>query len=161
MQAEAGERYVAFRNSGVEAAAWKQFLMAEHEDQPRSKIVSAGSARRAALIFNIGNIVAITLPPLGMLWMAASMLIYTMNRHHPDERVGHYTQQAAYRLYGVVGFFVAAATFIPGRGLVYYLVAWGLAAAVLIPWSLLDIVRIRREQWQDTVVKTEDYSHEY
>jgi len=113
--------------------------------------VPGHKARMAASIFNIGNIVAIIVPiPLGMLWLGLSMLVYAMNRHHPNEKVGHYTQQAAYRFYGVTGFFVAAATFIPGGGWDYYLLAWALAALVLVPWSIIDLVRIRRDQWQDT-----------
>ena len=63
---------------------------------------------------NYGNLVAILIPfPLLIFWFGASMLVYALNRHHPDPRVGHYTQQAAYRFYGVTGFFVAVATFIP------------------------------------------------
>ncbi|HED16506.1 MAG TPA: hypothetical protein ENI64_06835 [Gammaproteobacteria bacterium] len=104
----------------------------------------------------MGNIVAILLPlPLGLLWLGGSMIIYAMNRHHPNQRVGHYTQQAAYRFYGVTGFFVAIATFIPGNGWKWYLIAWALAALVIIPWSILDIVRIRRENWQDVAINQE------
>lgn len=114
-------------------------------------------ARSAAAIFNYGNILAVLLPiPLGMLWLGMSMLVYAMNRHHPNPRVGHYTQQAAYRFYGVTGFFVAAATFIPGGGWNYYLAAWGLAAVVLVPWSILDLIRIRRECWDDMQIPVED-----
>jgi hypothetical protein len=79
-----------------------------------------------------------------------------MNRHHPNPRVGHYTQQAAYRFYGISGFFVVIATFIPGGGLNYYLAAWGLAAAILVPWSMLDLVRIRRERWDDMQIPVEE-----
>jgi len=114
-------------------------------------MVPGRKARMAASIFNIGNVVAIIVPiPLGMLWLGLSMLVYAMNRHHPNQKVGHYTQQAAYRFYGVTGFFVAAATFIPGGGWNYYLLAWALAALVLVPWSIIDLVRIRRDQWEDT-----------
>ncbi len=116
-------------------------------------------ARRAAELFNYGNILAILVPiPLGMLWLGLSMLVYAMNRHHPNEKVGHYTQQAAYRFYGVTGFFVAVATFIPGGGWTYYLAAWVLAAVVLIPWSVLDLLRIRRDTWTDVELPVE--SHE-
>ncbi len=118
-----------------------------------SEVVGAGirmvpgrKARSAAAVFNIGNIVAIIVPiPLGMLWLGMSMLVYAMNRHHPNPKVGHYTQQAAYRFYGITGFFVAAATFIPGGGWDYYLAAWALAALILVPWSILDLIRIRRD----------------
>jgi cytochrome c biogenesis protein CcdA len=29
----------------------------------------------------------------------------------------------------------------------------GLVALILIPWSLLDLFRIQREQWQDTTIE--------
>ncbi len=120
-------------------------------------------ARRAAAVFNYGNILAILVPiPLGMLWLGLSMLVYAMNRHHPNEKVGHYTQQAAYRFYAVTGFFVAAATFIPGGGWTYYLIAWAFAALILIPWSIIDLLRIRRDTWSDMehpVEHHESHSH--
>ena len=81
------------------------------------------------------------------------MVVYAMNRHHPNPKVGHYTQWAAYRFYGVAGFFTVVATFIPGgelgNSLTYYLIAWALAALVIIPWSIIDLVRIYRDEWVD------------
>ncbi len=120
-------------------------------------------ARRAAALFNYGNILAVLVPiPLGMLWLGLSMLVYAMNRHHPNEKVGHYTQQAAYRFYAVTGFFVAAATFIPGGGWTYYLIAWALAALTLIPWSIMDLLRIRRDTWPDMELPVEHHeSHSH
>jgi hypothetical protein len=128
---------------------------------PATHLCTGRRARAAAALFNYGNILAILLPvPLGILWVGVSMLVYAMNRHHPNEKVGHYTQQAAYRFYGITGFFVAAATFIPGSGLRYYLIAWGAAALVLIPWSILDLVRIARDEWLDMEVNVEEPHHE-
>jgi len=123
-----------------------------------AQMLPGRKARAAASIFNYGNIVAILAPiPLGMLWLGLSMLVYAMNRHHPNEKVGLYTQQAAYRFYAITGFFVAAATFIPGGGWLYYVIAWALAAVVLIPWSILDLIRIRRDQWDDMELPEETY----
>jgi hypothetical protein len=128
-------------------------------------LVPGQKARSAASIFNYGNIVAIIVPvPLGMLWLGLSMLVYAMNRHHPNEKVGFYTQQAAYRFYGIAGFFVAAATFIPGGGWNYYLAAWAVAALILVPWSIVDLIRIRRDHWEDLelpVPHHEPSSHEH
>ena len=122
------------------------------------RMLPGRKARTAASLFNYGNMLAILAPiPLGMLWLGLSMLVYAMNRHHPDEKVGHYTQQAAYRFYAITGFFVAAATFIPGGGWGYYVIAWALAAIVLIPWSILDLIRIRRDQWDDMELPEETY----
>jgi hypothetical protein len=121
-------------------------------------LLPGNKARAAASLFNYGNIIAIIIPvPLGMLWLGLSMLVYAMNRHHPNEKVGHYTQQAAYRFYAITGFFVAAATFIPGGGWEYYLLAWALAALVLLPWSIVDLIRIRLDQWDDMEVPVEKH----
>ena len=131
-----------------------------HGEAPTTHLCTGRRARAAASLFNIGNIVAILAPvPLGILWVAISMLVYAMNRHHPNEKVGHYTQQAAYRFYGITGFFVAAATFIPGKGLTYYLVAWAAAALIIIPWSIVDLIKIRKDHWQDMEVVVEDHYH--
>lgn len=122
--------------------------------------VSGRAARSACAVFNYGNIAAILVPiPIGLLWLGASMIVYAMNRHHPNEKVGHYTQQAAYRLYGVIGFFVSVAIFFPGNNWNYYLIAWGLAAAILIPWSLVDLIRIKRDQWQDISVSVAEVNN--
>lgn len=117
-----------------------------HDDTP----ISAASARRAAALFNYGNLIAILVPlPLGIFWLGASMVVYAMNRHHPNPRVGYYTQWAAYRFYGLVGFVVAEATFY-GTGLKAWLITWAVLAAILIPWTVYDLVRIYREQWFDS-----------
>lgn len=124
--------------------------MPEHDHLPDASRITAASARRAAALFNYGNLVAILLPlPLGILWLGASMVVYTMNRHHPNPRVGYYTQWAAYRFYGLVGFVVAEATFY-GEGHMLWLITWAVMAAILIPWTIYDLVRIYREKWHDT-----------
>lgn len=131
-------------------------VMTEPPAPPESdRVVSARSARFAARLFNYGNIVAMIIPvPLGILWLGASMLVYALNRHNPNPRVGHYTQQAAYRLYGVVGLIVPVATFF-GTNVIYWLATWAICAAVLIPWSVIDLRRINKEQWQDTLLDEE------
>lgn len=118
--------------------------------------ISAASARRAAAIFNYGNLLATLVPlPLGIFWLGASMVVYAMNRHHPNPRVGYYTQWAAYRFYGVVGFVVAEATFY-GTGLKAWLITWAIMAVILIPWTIYDLVRIYREQWHDSYRQEEE-----
>ncbi|MGD8484642.1 MAG: hypothetical protein PVF81_07275, partial [Thioalkalispiraceae bacterium] len=98
--------------------------------------VSAGRAKRAAGMFSWGNIIAmlpglfivpvllfgspekmamifmfiVMLVPM-ILWFGISIAIYIIAKHNPNERVGHYTQQAAYRYYAVVGFIVVLGTF--------------------------------------------------
>jgi hypothetical protein len=130
------------------------------EDQIESnapRIVTGKSARAAASMFNYGNIAAILIPiPIGLLWLGISMIVYAMNRHHPNEKVGHYTQQAAYRFYAITGLLVAAGIFIPRGGIEYYIVTWVLSALILIPWSILDLVRIRKDHWEDIEIPEEE-----
>ena len=116
-----------------------------------SNVVKAGSSRFMASLFNYGNMVAITIVVFLPLWFGASIIIYALNRHHPNPRVGHYTQQAAYRFYALTGALIPIATFIPGEGLQWYLVAWAVAAAVILPLSVRDLIRIRKETWHDIV----------
>ena len=125
-------------------------ILEQSEETIIGKVARGTSAKRAAALMNYGNLIAILLPfPLLIFWFGASMLVYAMNRHHPNPRVGHYTQQAAYRFYGITGFFVVAATFIPGGGWVWHLTAWIVAALILIPWSIIDLRQIHQEAWTD------------
>ena len=119
--------------------------------------ISAKSARRNAAIFNYGNLLAVLIPmPIGVLWFAASIAVYIMFRHHPNPRVGHYTQWAAYRFYGLVGLVVVIATFF-GTSLQAWLITWAVLAAILIPWTLYDLFLIyRKENWQDTQVEPQN-----
>lgn len=130
--------------------------MPDEPNLQHGTLISAASSRRAAALFNYGNLLAIALPlPLGILWLGASMVVYAMNRHHPNPRVGHYTQWAAYRFYGVVGFVVVVATFF-GTGLKAWLITWALTAVILIPWTVYDLVHIFREDWRDTYRNEEE-----
>ena len=123
-------------------------------ETPAVNILSGRSCRFAASLFNVGNMVTVLFPPVGLLWLAASMVIYAMNRHHPNEKVGEYTQQAAYLIYGVTGLIVAAAIFIPKNGLNYYLAIWALSVLIVVPLSIRNLIRIRRDDWCDTEIET-------
>jgi hypothetical protein len=122
--------------------------------------VSGRSSRFAAMQMDLGNLISMLLPPLPVLWFGGSMLIYALHRHHPNPRVGEYTQRAAYRFYGVMGAIIPIGTFFPGRGITPWLVAWGIGLAVIVPWSLWSIARIRREQWPDISVPQDNPSAE-
>ena len=129
------------------------------EDTVIGRIARGTSARRAATLMNYGNLIAILVPfPLLIFWFGASMLVYAMNRHHPNPKVGHYTQQAAYRFYGITGFFIVIATFIPGGGWIWHLVAWILAALILVPWSIVDLWRIYHDEWDDIPLDEQGHS---
>lgn len=114
-----------------------------------SRILKAKSCRFAATQMDIGNIVSMLIPPLPVLWFGISMLIYALHRHHPDPRVGKYTQWAGYRFYGVMGLVIPVGTFFPGDGMVPWLVAWGTGIVLIVPWSLWSIARARKEEWHD------------
>ena len=105
------------------------------------------------MLFNIGNLIAILIPvPVGILWLGGSIAVYTMLRHHPDPRVGYYTQWAAYRFYGLVGLVVVIATFF-STSLMAWIITWAILAAILIPWTIYDLIRIHKEDWQDRLVE--------
>ena len=152
------------------------------EQTSQQKTITGASARKSATLFNWGNILAI-LPGLiavslvgtentdrmaiivmfimmivpNILWFAASIVIYIIARHHPNERVGHYTQQAAYRYYAIIGIIVVAGTFY-GTEVKLWLITWILTALVLVPWSIFDLLKIRKESWGDMTIETEAHN---
>lgn len=146
-----------------------------------TKTVSGRSCRRAASTFDWGNLIAVSLAgvPLFVVsggvgiatiiaaimgivplifWFGASMMVYAMHRHHPDERVGHFAQWAAYRYYALMGSLVVVATFFP-PDLNYYRAYWVVAAAILIPWTIYALVGIYREDWNDVEIPTAPEEH--
>lgn len=128
------------------------FGSAAKEDK-EERIVTGASSRRAAKWFNYGTLVATLVPlPLGIFWTGLSMLIYALNKHHPNPKVGYYTQMAAYRFYGVAGSALAIAVFFPVN-ITYYLVIWAIAAVILIPWTIYDLYRINHDIWVDCVIE--------
>lgn len=131
-------------------------MLEQTEKTSVGQIARGSSARHAAALFNYGNIIAIIIVPLVIVWFGASMFVYAINHRHPNPKVGYYTQRAAYRFYGVTGFLLACALFFPGGSWTYYLIAWGLAAAIIIPWSIWDLIRIYRDEWVDVVVDEEE-----
>ncbi len=136
-------------------------LQSMDADPPKPvQTVSGRSSRFAAMQMDLGNLVSMLLPPLPVLWFGGSMLVYALHRHHPNPRVGHYTQRAAYRFYAVMGAIIPIGTFFPGRGITPWLIAWGIGLAVIVPWSLWSILRIRREPWPDITLSQDDASVE-
>lgn len=121
----------------------------------QTQLIKGRSARLAASIFNYGNLLAILLPvPLGILWLGGSIAVYTMVRHHPNERVGYYTQWAAYRFYGLVGAVVVVATFY-GTSVKLWLITWAVLSIILVPWTIYDLYRLYKEPWQDLTIEKE------
>jgi hypothetical protein len=134
-------------------------MMSDSNPATSTTLIRGSTARRLAMVFNYGNLLAILLPmPIGVLWLGGSIAVYTMLRHHPNPRVGEYTQWAAYRFYGLVGFVVVVATFF-STSVMAWLITWALSAAIIIPWTIIDLVRIHREDWKDMVIE-QNITHE-
>lgn len=138
------------------------------------EIIPAKNARKFARFFNIGNLVsvlpglivapvillteqepittifmfiAMIVPPI--LWFGLSIIIYIIARHHPNERVGYYTQQAAYRYYGMIGIVIPVGTFF-GTDWTLWILMGGAVGLVLAPWTIWELIKVQKEHWQDT-----------
>lgn len=120
-----------------------------------TEVITAESSRKTARIFYFGNILSVLIPfPIFILWFGASMFVYAMLRHHPNPRVGYYTQIAAYHYYGLAGLLVPVLTFAPGDFFVKYWVhLWVVCAAVIIPLAVIQIMKINKEQWHDVKIE--------
>jgi hypothetical protein len=112
-------------------------------------VVLLGKPQHFTMIFLF---ILMVVPPI--LWFGISMAVYTLARHHPNERVGHYTQQAAYRFYGAFGIVIPVGTFY-GTQWQLWIITGGVVALILVPWSLWDLRRINKEEWHDTVTEGE------
>lgn len=150
-----------------------------HSSRSEKVVVPAMKARRSAGLFSWGNIIAmlpglfivpillfghpekmamifmfiVMLVPM-ILWFGISIAIYIIAKHNPNERVGHFTQQAAYRYYGVVGFIVVVGTFF-GTDVNLWVWTWIVSALILVPLSIRDLFLIKKEQWADVEVEGE------
>lgn len=118
---------------------------------PNSKIVTAEEAKKSSRVFFYGNIAAVLIPfPLFIFWFGASMFVYAMYRHHPNKRVGYYTQTGAHHYYALAGLLVPILTFAPGDFFLKYgWMLWVVSAFVIIPLSVREIMKINKEEWQD------------
>lgn len=141
------------------------------------KIIPAANARRFARLFNLGNLIslvpglivapilllteqdrmatifmfiAMIVPPI--LWFGLSIMVYIIARHHPHELVGHYTQQAAYRYYGMIGVVIPIGTFF-GTDWQLWIMMGGVVGIVLVPWTIWELIKIQKENWQDTKIE--------
>jgi hypothetical protein len=157
--------------------------MHEHPSNPSTggEILSAAKQRRAASWFNYGNLIVISLAGIPLLlagsasgrtmifataaaiipiilWFGGSMLLYALNKHHPNPKVGHYTQWAAYRFYAITGSLVVIGAFFPAD-IRYYQAFWAVAAIILIPWSILDLRKIQRDDWRPLQVPARVEEH--
>lgn len=120
------------------------------------KIITAKESKKAAKLFTYGNIVSVLIPfPVFIFWFGASMFIYAMHRHHPNERVGYYTQKAAYNYYSLAGFLSVVMLFASGDFFFKYgWMLWLACVLILVPLSVKDIMSVNREKWKDVKLET-------
>lgn len=123
--------------------------------QTKENIVTANRAKSSAKLFNYGNILSVLIPfPIFILWFGASIVFYAMFRHHPNPRVGYYTQIAAYQYYGFAGVLIPVLTFAPGDFFKqYWLIMWLVCVVIMVPLAIIQIVKINREKWEDVTVE--------
>ena len=144
-----------------------------NQDSEETKIIPAKNALMFARLFNLGNLlsllpglivaplilladqertsmifmfIAMIVPPI--LWFGLSIMIYIISRHHPNPLVGHYTQQAAYRYYGMIGIVIPVGTFF-GTDWKPWSLMGGLVGLILVPWTIWELVKTQKEDWQD------------
>jgi hypothetical protein len=126
-----------------------------------AKIISAAHQRRDAQLFNALSCVAVFLMPLVIPWIAASIFVHASIAHHPNQRVREFLYPGGYRFYGLVGALVVVLNFSSqlakwvGGGMHLLLLVWLVSLAVVVPLGLRDILRARRENWQDMTVEVE------
>jgi hypothetical protein len=124
-------------------------------------LITAAHCRRSAQIFIIGSMLAVVIPPLIMVWIAASIFVYASVAHHPDMRVREFQRHAGYRFYGLVGSLVVVLNFSGemkawlGGGMNLMLTVWAVSLLLVVPLGIRDLIRINRENWQDMMVEVE------
>lgn len=122
-----------------------------------SKTITGNSALFAARLFNIASITATLIPPLLMIWIAASIFTYASIAHHPNPRTVYYNRISGYRFYGATGAMVIFgqpiySLFENWYGLV---AAWLILVVVVVPFGIWDIFRAGRESWEDLIIEVE------
>lgn len=124
-------------------------------------LITAHQQKVSAQVFNWASICAVLIPPLIMLWIAASIFTYAAIAHHPNQRVVDYLRPSGYRFYGLVGSLVVLLNYteqlrhLLGGMLNMWFTVWLVSLLVIVPVGLRDILRASREEWRDMQVVTE------
>ena len=127
-----------------------------------TQIITAQSQRRAAQSFSFFSIFSILVPPVILIWIAASIFVYAAVANHPNPRVRDFLVNSGYRFYGLVGGLVAVLNFSPqlakwaGGGLNLALIIWALAILLIVPLGVWEILKANKEPWQDFTLETDD-----
>ena len=125
--------------------------------------LSAKQCRMASQVFNLGSMLAVTVPVLVIIWFGASMVAYAHFAHHPDQRVIHYNRIAGYRFYGWAGTLPTVLIFsdafhkLAGGTLKMWLWVWASGALVMIPLGIWDWLKSGKENWQELTVEVEHH----
>lgn len=129
-----------------------------------SKLITAKQQMRAAQSFAFFSSISVILLPAiipMLLWIAASIFAYCAVACHPNKRVQSYLTIAGYRFYGVVGSLVVVLNFSPqlakaaGGWINLILIIWVVSILIVVPFGVRDILRAKKEPWQDMQVETE------
>ena len=128
----------------------------------KTKTISAKQQMRAAQSFNFFSSIAVLIPPLIPIWIAASIFVYAAVAHHPNMRVREYLVYSGYRFYGLVGSLVAVLNFSPqmskvvGGGLHLIGIIWFVSILIVVPLAVRDILRAKNEPWQEMTLEVEN-----
>lgn len=121
-------------------------------------ILSSRQQKLSAQIFNVASIVSVLIPPLILLWIAASIFTYAAVAHHPNPRVREFLRPAGFRFYGLVGSLVVVLNFSGlmkqwmGSASSVWLTVWAVSLLVIVPLGVRDILRASRASWPDMQV---------
>lgn len=127
-----------------------------------TKVLSASSQKKSAKIFNLLSVIAIILMPifpLLLIWIAASIVVYSANIYHPNPLVRRYTKYAGYRFYGFTGASLASMLFsgvlmkIAGDALTLMVSIWGLGILIVVPMGVWSLYKADRERWKEMLIE--------
>jgi hypothetical protein len=127
-----------------------------------TKVLSASSQKKSAQIFNLLSVIAIILMPifpLLLIWIAASIVVYSANIYHPNPLVRRYTKYAGYRFYGFTGASLASMLFsgvlmkIAGDALTLMASIWGLGILIVVPMGIWSLYKADRERWKEMLIE--------
>ncbi|ROH87225.1 hypothetical protein ED236_06030 [Pseudomethylobacillus aquaticus] len=117
------------------------------------KLISPKQQMRAAQSFPFFSSIAILIPVLIPIWIAASIFVYAAVAHHPNDKVCAYLVPAGYRFYGVLGAWVVVLNFsshlanMVGGALNLALLLWAISILVVVPLGVRDVLRAQRANW--------------
>lgn len=127
-----------------------------------TKVLSVSSQKKSAQIFNLLSVIAIILMPifpLLLIWIAASIVVYSANIYHPNPLVRRYTKYAGYRFYGFTGASLASMLFsgvlmkIAGDALTLMASIWGLGILIVVPMGIWSLYKADRERWKEMLIE--------